>query len=102
MLNNASIAYLIVNPGKFIIFSPIIVKTKQQNPNRIETTPHTINLQNTSFLYEIGRVEDNESKGIAIVFPKGQDELIEKVNIEIQKMKDSGELDQLINKYFGE
>ena len=56
MLNNASIAYLIVNPGKFIIFSPIIVKTKQQNPNRIETTPHTINLQNTSFLYEIGTV----------------------------------------------
>ena len=59
-------------------------------------------LGNNPKLYEIGRVEDNESKGIAIVFPKGQDELIEKVNIEIQKMKDSGELDQLVNKYFGE
>ena len=59
-------------------------------------------LGNNPKLYEIGRVEDNESKGIAIVFPKGQDELIEKVNVEIQKMKDSGELDQLVNKYFGE
>ena len=59
-------------------------------------------LGNNPKLYEIGRVEDNESKGIAIVFPKGQDELIKKVNIEIQKMKDSGELDQLVNKYFGE
>ncbi|WP_300356894.1 transporter substrate-binding domain-containing protein [Fusobacterium sp.] len=59
-------------------------------------------LGNNPKLYEIGRIEDNESKGIAIVFPKGQEDLIEKVNIEINKMKDSGELDKLADKYFGE
>lgn len=59
-------------------------------------------LGNNPKLYEIGRVEDNESKGIAIVFPKGQEKLIEEVNIEINKMKESGELDKLADKYFGE
>lgn len=59
-------------------------------------------LANNPKLYEIGRVEDNESKGIAIVFPKGSDELREKVNQEIEKMKKSGELDNLVKKYFGE
>lgn len=59
-------------------------------------------LANNPKLYEIGRVEDNESKGIAIVFSKGSDELREKVNQEIEKMKKSGELDNLVKKYFGE
>ena len=50
-------------------------------------------LANNPKLYEIGRVEDNESKGIAIVFPKGSDELREKVNQEIEKMKKAVNID---------
>ena len=44
--------------------------------------------------------EDAEGNGTAIAFPKGSD-LTEKFNAELQKMKDSGELDELIVKWFG-
>lgn len=59
-------------------------------------------LSNNPKLYEIGRVEDNESKGIAIVLPKGKEDLKNQINLEIEKMKNSGELDNLVKKYFGE
>ena len=44
--------------------------------------------------------EDAEDAGSAIAFPKGSD-LTEKFNTELQKMKDSGELDELVVKWFG-
>ncbi|KAB7669956.1 transporter substrate-binding domain-containing protein [Bacillus sp. B1-b2] len=44
--------------------------------------------------------EANDDAGSAIAFPKGSD-LTEKFNAELQKMKDSGELDELVVKWFG-
>ena len=44
--------------------------------------------------------EANEDAGSAIALPKGS-ELTEKFNAELKKMKDSGELDKLIVKWFG-
>ncbi|MGI8351929.1 transporter substrate-binding domain-containing protein [Niallia circulans] len=44
--------------------------------------------------------EANEDAGSAIAFPKGSD-LTEKFNAELKKMKDSGEIDKLVVKWFG-
>ncbi|WP_243290179.1 transporter substrate-binding domain-containing protein [Bacillus sp. FJAT-47783] len=43
--------------------------------------------------------ENAEENGYAIAFPKGS-ELTEKFNEELQKMKDSGELDEILVKWF--
>ena len=45
-------------------------------------------LGNNPKLYEIGRVEDNESKGIQVFFPKGQDKNNRKSKYRNTKMKE--------------
>lgn len=45
-------------------------------------------------------IENDEESGFAIAFPKGSDEMVADFNRVVQEMKDNGELDQLINKWF--
>lgn len=46
-------------------------------------------------------LQSDEENGFAIAFPKGNDKLVAEFNKVISEMKASGELDQLINKWFG-
>lgn len=46
-------------------------------------------------------LQSEEENGFAAAFPKGNEELVAEFNKVIGEMKESGELDQLINKWFG-
>lgn len=46
-------------------------------------------------------LKSDEENGFAAAFPKGSDKLVAQFNKVIGEMKASGELDQLINKWFG-
>ncbi|KGX92881.1 ABC transporter substrate-binding protein [Pontibacillus halophilus JSM 076056 = DSM 19796] len=47
-------------------------------------------------------VNDQGEQGSAIAFPQGNDELVQQFNEEISNMKESGKMDELIQKWFGE
>ncbi|UTI41643.1 transporter substrate-binding domain-containing protein [Niallia sp. RD1] len=66
----------------------------------IEDVVATGYLNKEDTLTSFPAIEANEDAGYAIAFPKNSD-LTEKFNAELKKMKDNGEIDELVVKWFG-
>ena len=66
----------------------------------IEDVVATGYLNKEDTLTSFPAIEANEDAGSAIAFPKNSD-LTEKFNAELKKMKDNGEIDELVVKWFG-
>jgi polar amino acid transport system substrate-binding protein len=66
----------------------------------IEDVVATGYLNKEDMLTSFPAIEANEDAGSAIAFPKNSD-LTEKFNAELKKMKDNGEIDELVVKWFG-
>lgn len=77
------------------------VKAGRFDVAMIEDTVAAGYLKNNKDLTGFKVADDPDKAGSAIAFPKGS-ELTEKFNNELKKMKENGELDKLVKKWFSE